>query len=316
MKLGLVFGTFSQLLGELLANDSARVALRVHGMAHAVHEPGMVERLALDHARKVVDHLVVVFPVFNLLLGLCVHGANLVVRTTMAAALQRPDGGCVRGIRVSVGGAEHARGKRRVVTAAVLSVQAQHDVEHARLVGRELAVGAQHRQNGLGGRLTGDELVHDHGAVGESRVFRIIGKHHDARQAADEAHRRVNLVFGRAVLVVRVVRVQLQHRAREHVHKVGRHIEHVDGRDEAIGKLALGVDDADEALELALRGKLAKQQQVGDLLEVEPALGTALHQIAQLVATVKQRALIGYLHAIAHHIAVHIRDVRGTGDDA
>ena len=59
----------------------------------------------------------------------------------------------------------------------MLGMQAQHDVQHARFLSRELAIGTQHGQDGLGRGLTGNEAMHDHGAVIVSSLLRVVGQH-------------------------------------------------------------------------------------------------------------------------------------------
>ena len=103
----------------------------------------------------------------------------------------------------------------------MLGMQAQHDVQHARFLSRELAIGTQHGQDGLGRGLTGNEAMHDHGAVVVASLLRVVGQHHDARQTRDQRDGGVDLVMSRTILGVRVVGVQQQDGALQHVHDVG-----------------------------------------------------------------------------------------------
>ena len=200
--------------------------------------------------------------------------------------------------------------ERRVVAAAVLGVQAQHDVEHAGLFRCERAVGAQHGKDGLGRGLSGHEAVHDHGFVVEGGLLGVVGQHHDARQAADERERRVNLVLGRAVLGGLVGRVQAQDGTSHHVHEIGRGIHHKRAGRESVGQLALGIDHFHEPVETLLRRQLSHEQQIGHLFESEAARRIQIAQkVVQVVAAQAQGALGRHLLAVGHHIAVNVGDV-------
>ena len=213
-ELCLVFGPLGHLGREFLEDDGTRIGHGVDRMPHAVHQAGAIVGLLADDLGQVVGNLAVVLPIGDVLLDLALHRAHLVVGAAVLATLQRADRRRVRRIRIGVGGGEHACGERRIVAAAMLGVQAQHDVEHARLLVGELAVGAQHRQDGLGGGLPRDEAVHDHRLVVELRAHRVVREHHDARQARDQRDRRIDLVDDVAILRVLVVGVEQQHRAR------------------------------------------------------------------------------------------------------
>ena len=192
----------------------------------------------------------------------------------------------------------------------MLGVQAQHNVEHAGLFRREGAVGAQHGEDRLGGGLPGHEAVHDHGVVVEGRALGVVGKHHDARQAADERQRRVNLMLRRAVLSALVGRVQAQDGAGEHVHEVRRRAAHDHRCREAVGQLALGIDHLHEAGQTLAGGQLAHEQQVGHLLVGKAALGIQIaQQIIDIVAAQAQASLGWHLLAVGHHITVHVGHV-------
>ena len=115
------------------------------------------------------------------------------------------------------------------------------------------------------------------------------------------------LVLGRALLGVRIVGVQVQNGARQHVHQVARRYGHERIGGEAVGQLALGIYGGHEAVEALLVGQVAHQQQVAQLLEREAPLGTLLaEQVVQLVAAQAQRAFGWHLHPIDDLVAVHL----------
>ena len=105
--------------------------------------------------------------------------------------------------------------------------------------------------------------------------------------------------MSRAILGVRVVGVQQQDGALQHVHDVGRGVAHDHRGGEAVGQFALGIERGDEAVELLLCGQLAHEQQVRHLLEVEAAIGHAgVQQVVHVVAAIAQHTLVGYLLAV------------------
>ena len=114
-------------------------------MSHAVDQARLVVGLLVHDLCQVVGDLVVVFPIRHMLLDVGLHRPDLVVCTAMLLSLERADGCGVHRVRIGVGRGHHARGERGIVAAAVLGVQTQHDVEHARLFRRELTIGTKHR---------------------------------------------------------------------------------------------------------------------------------------------------------------------------
>ena len=60
IELGLELRAHGKALGELLADDGARVALRVHRVAHTVHKARFVEGLLAHDLRQVVGHLALI----------------------------------------------------------------------------------------------------------------------------------------------------------------------------------------------------------------------------------------------------------------
>ncbi len=286
-------------------------------MAHAVNETCTVEGLLAHDLREVIGELALVFPVADVLLDLVLHRTHLVVRATVAGALQAANRSRIGGIRIGVGGRKHAAREGRVVTAAMLGMQRHHDVEHARLFGTELTVGTQHGKNRLGGVLTRDEGVDDHRAVVEFRLLGIPGKHHDARQTREQRNRRHHLVAQAAVFRIFRAGIQQQHRTREHIHDVDRDVACNQMLGEAVRQLALLVDGLFKKEQLFTRGQLAAHEKVGDLLETEAAFAKyVLHQVFDIVAAESQMTFNRGFAVIGNDVAVNIRNVRDAGDHA
>ncbi len=196
-------------------------------------------------------------------------------------------------------------------------MDAQQNVEHARLIGGKAAVWTQHRQDGFGSGLTGNEGVHDHGFAVIARALRVIRQHHDARQARYERKRGVNLVLGGPILGVRVMAVEEEHRSSQHVHDVGRRVAHDHGGGEAVRQLALGVNDLDEGIKLGLRGKLAHKQQIGDFFKGKATIARLVaEEVVEVVAAQAKRALVSQLFAVGDNVAVHVGNIGHAGDHA
>ena len=159
--------------------------------------------------------------------------------------------------------------------------------------------------------------MHDHRPVMVAGALRVVGEHHDARQAGNERDGGFDLVLERARFRVGVGRVQQQNRALEHVHDVRRRLVHDHGRREAVRQLAVVVKRADEVAQLVFGGQLPHEQQVGNLLECEPAVQRSLPQeVFDVVAAEREHAFVRTLVAFGKNVAVHVRNVGDAGDDA
>lgn len=78
-----------------------------------------------------------------------VHRHNLSVGAAVARTLERADGGGISGIRIRCGAGQHTAGERRVVTAAVLGMEHEHDVEQHGLGAGIPVLAAKDLQNRL-----------------------------------------------------------------------------------------------------------------------------------------------------------------------
>ena len=159
-------------------------------------------------------------------------------------------------------------------------------------------------------------MVSEVDCPGIKRTLGVMRQNHDARQARKERDRRADLVLERAVLRLRVVGVEHQHRTLQQIHDVVRRRAHDLGCGEAVGQAALRIEGFHEHIELAFRGQLAHQQQVGDFLE-PTALGcVAADKIVDAVAAEGKLAFVGHLIALVHQIAVNVGDVGDACDNA
>ncbi len=284
-------------------------------MAHAIDQAGAVVGLLVHDLRDVGSHLVFVFPVGDVFLDFLLHGKNLMVRAAVFAALQRADSRSIRRIRVGVGRGKHTAGEGGVVAAAVLCMQAHHDVQHARFLGRELAVRAQHGKDGLRSGLAGHEAVHDHALVVEGRALGVVGQHHDAGQAGKQRNRGGDLVLEGAIFGALIVGVEHQNGTLQQVHDVARRRAHDLRGGEAVGQAAIGIEHFHELVQLGLRGQVAHKQQVGNLFKAAALVGVAVQQVVDAVTTESELALVGDLVALAHQVAMDVGDVGNARDD-
>ena len=235
----------------------------------------------------------------------------------MARTLQTADRRGVSGIRVGIGARNSAAGKRRVVAAAVLSMQHEHDVERFRLSVGKLSIGAQHRKNSLGGRLAGNVVMNEHGVAEEFIAHHMVRKHHDARKAREQHDSRIDFMLRAAVLRFVIESVELQHRAAHSIHQIARRRLHNVIRRESIGQVALGGDEVVEGFQLFGRRKLARHKQVCRFLEAEAVFGDGMvDQIGNAVAAIRQAAAIGNFIALGNNVAMHVRDIRNANHNA
>ena len=289
-------------------------------MPHAVDEAASVIGLLAQDAAQVIGYLPLVGVVDDRVHQVLVHARDLDVGAAVLGALERADAPGVRGVGVGAARGEHARRERGVVAAAVLGVQHEHDVEHARLLRRPLHVVTEHVEHRLGSGQAGQRRVDVHC---RRRVLVLargqVREHGDAGQAAQHLHGDLHLVlgvddvgFGGAVH-----RVEHEHRAGHHVHDVfGREV-HDEVVDEAARQVAVRVDRRAEALELGGRRQVAREQKVCDFLVAGTPFGNCpVHQVLDVVAANRQASLVGNLHAFVGEVAVYVRNGGDAGDDA
>ena len=111
---------------------------------------------------KEVADLLVVIPVLDTRLGKVEHFHNLDISAAVTRTLQRTDSRRVCGVGVGAGGRYGTAGERRVVSAAVLSVEHKAEVEQVSFLGSVGTVVAQGGKNALCKALVLVYLVHYH----------------------------------------------------------------------------------------------------------------------------------------------------------
>ena len=117
-------------------------------------------------------------------------------------------------------------------------------------------------------------------------------------------------MLGGAVLGAGIGGVEAQDGAGHHVHDVRGRVGHEHRGGEAVGQLALGVDDLHEAVQALARGQLAHEQQVRHFLVGEAAARVQIAQeVVDVVAAQAQGTLRGHTFAVGDHVAVHVGHV-------
>ena len=116
---------------------------------------------------------------------------------------------------------------------------------------------------------------------------------------------------------MKVVRVLIEHNARKQVHDVRRRGAKKDASGEAIGQLALGINERYKVIELPLRWQHCGEQQICYFFEIEALInGFHVYQVIQVVATITQNAFIGNFVAIIHKVTMNVCHVRDAGNHA
>ena len=220
VKLLVVAGLDRHVVGVLLQKDGAGVVQGVDRVAQAVDLAGAVARLLVTHEAQIVGHGAVALRVGGVLPDVREHLHDLLVGAAMQRALQRGDRAGDRAVGVGAGGGQHAAGKGRVVAAAVLGMQGEHQVQKVRLFRGKLIVPAQHVQEVLRQR----HVLLRHVQVERLSIVIVllggVGVGHNDRKARRQFHRLAHDVFNGRVVRVGVIGIEREHRAGELVHDV------------------------------------------------------------------------------------------------
>ena len=198
-------------------------------------------------------------------------------------------------------------------------MQHEHDVEHARFLGRVLHVVTQHVEEGLCSRKARLGRINVHGAAWDGALTaRQIGQGGDARQAAQELNGNLDLValVDGVDLVCAIGGVEHEHAARHHVHDVPGRVVHDEVVDEPVRQITIAVDGSIEALELGALGQIARYQKIREFLITRAALGGgSIDKVLDVIATQGQTSLIGHAHALVREIAMHVGYRRDASHD-
>ena len=126
------------------------------------------------------------------------------------------------------------------------------------------------------------------------------------RHHTDQQHRLPQDVRNSDIVRIRIVGIQRQNGALHPVHDIRTRCFHDDIPDKLARKLAVLSQKIDEITQLFPVRQLAEQQQIGDLLKIEPVVPEPLYQIRDLVALVVQLALDRNRLPVNIPVSVHV----------
>ena len=290
---------------ELLEQHGAGVGLGVDRVTHTVDQTAAVACLLVQDLQEEIRQLVVVLGILDVGLDAVEHLHHLQVGAAVAGSLQSADAAGDGGVGIGTRGGQDAGGKGGAVTAAVLGVNDQAEIQQVSLGLGILLIRAQHAEEVLGGAevivgvMEGQGLIEEGITVDRVGLGRHYGKpRHDLDGLAE------HIVQGHLVGVI-VVGVQGQHRALELIHDGAGGRLHDDVLGEAGGQAAGVGQQVVELGQLILGGQVTEKEQEGGFLKAEAILGgEIMDQIPQVVATVLQDTLHGVLIALADHVTV------------
>ena len=224
-------------------------------MADAIDESRLVVGLLVEQAVEIGVDLVDVFPIADVLLEVVEHIDHLDVGASMERALERSYACGDARIGVGAGRRGDAHGERGVVTSAMLRLDDEQQVEHARV---ELGVVfvLDHIEKVLGDGLPLQRMAYVEAASLHRVAVDVVGVGDDGGKLGDELYRLPHEVVARDVVGVGVVGVHLQHATRQNVHDVRPlEVDDVDGG--AMVEQHIVVEQLAKRRQLLLVGQLA-----------------------------------------------------------
>ena len=132
---------------------------------------------------------------------------DLQVRAAVLGAFQRADGRRDGRIGVGAGAGQHAAGEGRAVTAAVIRMDQQAEIQQPRLLMGELLVGAVGAQNMFGCALALGGQVEVHTAAVVDAALDLVGVDHHRGQLGNQVDALAQDVGQAVILGVLVIAV-------------------------------------------------------------------------------------------------------------
>ena len=239
-----------------------------------------------------LSNIFLVRPVLDVRLYVLEHAADLDVRAAVLGAFERAERRRDAGIGVRTRGRHEARGERGVVTAAVLRVDDEREIEHAHFQIGVLAVYAQHVQDvGRGGKRRYGIVYEKAVAVRTVIGVRLIAVYREHGERGYEPQALTQNVVERKVVRLGVVSVEREHRTRHGVHDIVTGRFHDDVAEESGRQMPVYAQKIVEVLDLGVGGKLPEEQKVYDLLEAASAVPYhVLDYVLDVVAAIIQFA--------------------------
>ena len=208
-------------------------------------------------------------------------------------------------------------GKAGVVTAAVLHVQDQGDIQDLRLQRRIAAVRAQNVQNILRGGQFGLGLVYVQALSVMVVTVCLIAVDRQHREKGDQLQTLSEYVRqGRVVRPV-VVGVEREHASGKRVHHVVAGRFHDDIAYKAGGKRTVTGQQTGKLCQFVPVRQLIEQKQISHFLKAEAVLACkTIDQILNVVAAVEETAVCRDLYTVHDLTGAHVGDIGQAGKDA
>ena len=208
-------------------------------------------------------------------------------------------------------------GEGRVITAAVLHMKHQGDVENLGLEVCVPAVGTQGVKNILCCRQLRLRRVDVETLAIVVMGVSLIAIDREHREQGNELQGLAQYVGNGDVVATVVVGVQGQDASCQGVHHILTGSFHNDIPDKMGGQGTVGAQKLPEGSKLPGIRQFPKEQQIGDFLEAEAAFRyEATHQLLDIHAPVEQLSLAGNQLTVHHIVGVNLADLRETGQHA
>ena len=282
-------------------------------MAHAVDQARFVKGLLVQQILEILPHLVLILPVPYVLLHVLKHLHHLDIGTAMLGTLQRGQGRRHTGVGVGSGGSYQVGSKGGVVTAAVLGMEGQTDIQHMGLPEGIGGIRPQQGEDVLCRRQFRPGRV-DVQAAAALIVIGLIAVDAEHGEQGNKLDALAHDIGQRDVVGPVIVGGQVEDTAGQGVHDVmaGRlqnYVPHKIVGEGTIVRQLLG-----KPVQFLLGGQLAQQKQIGGLLKTKaPLLQSACHQLLHVHAAVIQLALTGNLLSVHDLLGHNIGDLGQSG---
>lgn len=315
--LGFEAGFLGEGCGFVLEKFGAGIAQGVDGVAHAVDEAGAVEGFTGEDLAQIIGNFAVIVPVLHVSLDVFDHGVGALVGGAVAWPFEGADGGGDGGVGVGAGRRNDVGGESGVVTAAVVGLEDQAEIENFCFERGEFAVFANEMQNIFCGAAAGEGLMHDQALVVEIMLFGGIGVSDHERHFGDEVETLREDVAELDVVGIFVVGIKGEHDALQLVHEVSAWNAQEDVFLEIIREGAAALQGAAEPVELLAVWQGTKEQEVDDFFKTEAVFAfEAADEVGDRNAAVHELAFAWNFLAVFDGVAAYIGDAGDADEDA
>ena len=296
--------------GVLLEHHRPGIRHGVHRMAHTVDQAAAVKHFPVDHLLQIIGYGSLVAPVGHMSLDVGEHVFHLQVGAAVPGAFQGTQGSRHCRVCIRSGGRYHMGGKGGVVSASVLRVKHQADIQHPGFQLCILAVVPHHPQNVFRcGKLRAG--IADHQAFPVVVVLvGVIAVNGNQRHGADQGQGLTQHVGDGNIIRLIIVGIQRQHALLQAVHNVGAGRFHNHVPHKLAGKLPVLSQQVDKSPQLPFVRQFPEQQQISRLLKVEAAVLKAFNQFFYIIPLEVEFTVNGHQLAVHRSGGYHIRNLR------